>query len=240
MKLGLLLWMTSVMPQPVADQTCLAATVYLEARGESTRGQMAVAEVGLHRQRIDLLRHFLEAVRAALLVDDLHRGRLRHRDDDDLGFRRLRLGAGLRQVDLVLLRRLKHELQLGVDFRLRQFVEGLARFPSRRVLRGEFGPRPVAAQAGVLLRHVVLQELGHLLAAFVQEHGVGLAVLVARLLVLPDEVAIQGAEVPGLLRLLLLLGVRRRGHQHEDERDPPHSGVGIQNATPAVVTMLLV
>lgn len=49
MKLGLLLWMTSVMPQPIADQTCLAATVYLEARGESMRGQMAVAEVGLHR-----------------------------------------------------------------------------------------------------------------------------------------------------------------------------------------------
>ena len=49
MKLGLLLWMTTVMPQPIADQTCLAATIYLEARSESTRGQMAVAEVGLHR-----------------------------------------------------------------------------------------------------------------------------------------------------------------------------------------------
>ncbi|UXI66697.1 cell wall hydrolase [Tahibacter amnicola] len=49
MKLGLLMWMTTLMPQPLADQTCLAATVYLEARSESMRGQMAVAEVGLRR-----------------------------------------------------------------------------------------------------------------------------------------------------------------------------------------------
>ena len=49
MKIGLLMWMTSFMPQPLADQTCLAATVYLEARSESTRGQMAVAEVGMRR-----------------------------------------------------------------------------------------------------------------------------------------------------------------------------------------------
>jgi hypothetical protein len=29
MKLAWLLWMASVLPQPLADQTCLAATVYL-------------------------------------------------------------------------------------------------------------------------------------------------------------------------------------------------------------------
>lgn len=50
MKLSLLLWMTSLLPQPVADQTCLATTVYLEARSESTTGQLAVAEVALRRR----------------------------------------------------------------------------------------------------------------------------------------------------------------------------------------------
>lgn len=50
MKLSLLLWMASVLPQPVADQTCLATTVYLEARSESTIGQQAVAEVALRRR----------------------------------------------------------------------------------------------------------------------------------------------------------------------------------------------
>ena len=50
MKLSLLLWMASVLPQPVADQACLATTVYLEARSESTIGQMAVAEVALRRR----------------------------------------------------------------------------------------------------------------------------------------------------------------------------------------------
>lgn len=50
MKLALLLWMTSIMPQPLADQACLATTVYLEARSESVMGQFAVAEVALRRR----------------------------------------------------------------------------------------------------------------------------------------------------------------------------------------------
>jgi spore germination cell wall hydrolase CwlJ-like protein len=40
----------SVLPQPLADQTCLATTVYLEARSQSTIGQMAVAEVAMRRR----------------------------------------------------------------------------------------------------------------------------------------------------------------------------------------------
>ena len=50
MKLSLLLWMTSLLPQPVAAQTCLATTVYLEARSEPTNGQLAVAEVAMRRR----------------------------------------------------------------------------------------------------------------------------------------------------------------------------------------------
>ena len=50
MKLSMLLWLTSLMPQPVADQACLATTVYLEARSEPTIGQLAVAEVALRRR----------------------------------------------------------------------------------------------------------------------------------------------------------------------------------------------
>lgn len=50
MKLSLLLWMASVLPQPVADQACLATTVYLEARSEPTMGQLAVAEVAMRRR----------------------------------------------------------------------------------------------------------------------------------------------------------------------------------------------
>jgi spore germination cell wall hydrolase CwlJ-like protein len=50
MKLSFLLWLASLMPQPAADQVCLATTVYLEARSESTVGQMAVAEVALRRR----------------------------------------------------------------------------------------------------------------------------------------------------------------------------------------------
>ena len=50
MKLAFLLWMASVLPQPASDQICLATTVYLEARSESPRGQMAVAEVALRRR----------------------------------------------------------------------------------------------------------------------------------------------------------------------------------------------
>ncbi|HEX7815419.1 cell wall hydrolase [Dyella sp.] len=50
MKLSMLLWLASVLPQPLADQTCLATTVYLEARSEPTNGQFAVAEVALRRR----------------------------------------------------------------------------------------------------------------------------------------------------------------------------------------------
>lgn len=50
MKLSMLLWLTSLMPQPIADHACLATTVYLEARSESTNGQLAVAEVALRRR----------------------------------------------------------------------------------------------------------------------------------------------------------------------------------------------
>lgn len=50
MKLSMLLWLTSLMPQPVADQACLATTVYLEARSEPVNGQLAVAEVALRRR----------------------------------------------------------------------------------------------------------------------------------------------------------------------------------------------
>ena len=50
MTLGLLLWMAALMPQPVHEQACLAATVYLEARDQSKLGQAAVAEVVLRRR----------------------------------------------------------------------------------------------------------------------------------------------------------------------------------------------
>jgi spore germination cell wall hydrolase CwlJ-like protein len=50
MKLSMLLWLASVLPQPIADQTCLATTVYLEARSEPAIGQLAVAEVALRRR----------------------------------------------------------------------------------------------------------------------------------------------------------------------------------------------
>jgi len=49
MTLGLLLGMIALLPQPVADQTCLAATVYMEARSQPARGQLAVAEVAMDR-----------------------------------------------------------------------------------------------------------------------------------------------------------------------------------------------
>ncbi len=49
MKLSLLLWLGSVLPQPHADQVCLATTVYLESRDQPLRGQQAVAEVVLRR-----------------------------------------------------------------------------------------------------------------------------------------------------------------------------------------------
>lgn len=50
MTLAFLLWLASALPQPAADQLCLATTVYLEARSESTTGQMAVAEVAMRRR----------------------------------------------------------------------------------------------------------------------------------------------------------------------------------------------
>ena len=50
MKLAFLLWLASSLPQPAADQVCLATTVYLEARSESQVGQMAVAEVAMRRR----------------------------------------------------------------------------------------------------------------------------------------------------------------------------------------------
>ncbi|WP_225578121.1 MULTISPECIES: cell wall hydrolase [Rhodanobacter] len=50
MKLSMLLWLTTLMPQPVANQACLATTVYLEARSQPIDGQMAVAEVAMRRR----------------------------------------------------------------------------------------------------------------------------------------------------------------------------------------------
>ncbi len=49
MKLATLLWLAQLLPQPYADQACLATTVYLEARNQSELGQRAVAEVALRR-----------------------------------------------------------------------------------------------------------------------------------------------------------------------------------------------
>jgi len=55
MKLAWLLWLSSMLPQPQADQVCLATTVYLEARDQPALGQRAVAEVAL--RRLDSGRH---------------------------------------------------------------------------------------------------------------------------------------------------------------------------------------
>ena len=55
MKLAWLLWLSSMLPQAQADQLCLAATVYLEARDQPVLGQRAVAEVAL--RRLDSGRH---------------------------------------------------------------------------------------------------------------------------------------------------------------------------------------
>jgi spore germination cell wall hydrolase CwlJ-like protein len=49
MKLALILWLSTLLPQPVADSLCLATTIYLEARNQSELGQQAVAEVALRR-----------------------------------------------------------------------------------------------------------------------------------------------------------------------------------------------
>lgn len=50
MKLAWILWLASTFQSPASDRACLAATVYLEARGEPVIGQLAVAEVGLRRR----------------------------------------------------------------------------------------------------------------------------------------------------------------------------------------------
>lgn len=50
MKLAWLMWLATILPPQAADQTCLATMVYLEARSESSLGQMAVAEVALRRR----------------------------------------------------------------------------------------------------------------------------------------------------------------------------------------------
>ena len=50
MKLATLLRIANWLPQPIADQTCLAATLYLEARDQPVLGQVAVAEVALRRR----------------------------------------------------------------------------------------------------------------------------------------------------------------------------------------------
>lgn len=49
MKLATLLMIANWLPQPIADQTCLAATLYLEARDQPVLGQVAIAEVALRR-----------------------------------------------------------------------------------------------------------------------------------------------------------------------------------------------
>ena len=50
MKLSLLLWLSSLLPQTAADPLCMAATVYLAARDQPAVGQRAVAEVAKRRQ----------------------------------------------------------------------------------------------------------------------------------------------------------------------------------------------
>jgi hypothetical protein len=62
MKLAWILWLASMFQQPVGDHACLAATVYLEARGESVMGQMAVAEVAMRRRESGQWGHSLCAV----------------------------------------------------------------------------------------------------------------------------------------------------------------------------------
>ena len=50
MKLAWSLWLASILPPQAADSLCLSATLYLEARDQSVRGQQAVAEVALRRE----------------------------------------------------------------------------------------------------------------------------------------------------------------------------------------------
>jgi spore germination cell wall hydrolase CwlJ-like protein len=53
-KLAWILWLASVLPPQTADSLCLSATLYLEARDQSVRGQKAVAEVALRREESGL------------------------------------------------------------------------------------------------------------------------------------------------------------------------------------------
>ena len=50
MKLAWILWLASILPPQAAYSLCLSATLYLEARDQSTQGQQAVAEVALRRE----------------------------------------------------------------------------------------------------------------------------------------------------------------------------------------------
>ena len=50
MKLAWLLWLASILPGNAQEQTCLATTIYLEARDQPALGQMAVAEVVMRRR----------------------------------------------------------------------------------------------------------------------------------------------------------------------------------------------
>jgi len=50
MKLEWILWLASMLGGNAQEQTCLATTVYLEARNQPTDGQYAVAEVALRRR----------------------------------------------------------------------------------------------------------------------------------------------------------------------------------------------
>ena len=59
MKLAWILWLASILPPQAADSLCLSATLYLEARDQSTQGQQAVAEVALRRRDSGLWGHNL-------------------------------------------------------------------------------------------------------------------------------------------------------------------------------------
>lgn len=54
MQLAWILWLASILPPQAADSLCLSATLYLEARDQSVRGQRAVAEVALRREESGL------------------------------------------------------------------------------------------------------------------------------------------------------------------------------------------
>ncbi len=57
-------WLSPVAPH-LASQTCLATTVYLEARGEPMIGQAAVAEVAMRRREMGLWgKHVCQVVTA--------------------------------------------------------------------------------------------------------------------------------------------------------------------------------